>query len=187
MQSSLMLLSSINIIFNKCYTFYLNSESIWKLAQYFRTDIFSFSFNDYLGYFYNYNSLHSFKYLGSLNTNTLVRMLSSVFDTKIKYARAFGSAAKILSFNIFRGIYTIALPSSFNKIFFTLTLSIPLENNNLNVKSDISYKNAGFWRKNGFRPIVRGVAMNPVDHPHGGRTKSIKLPRTPWGLITKLK
>jgi hypothetical protein len=39
----------------------------------------------------------------------------------------------------------------------------------------------------GQRPKVRGVAMNPVDHPHGGRTKSIRLPKTPWGKVTKLK
>jgi large subunit ribosomal protein L2 len=29
--------------------------------------------------------------------------------------------------------------------------------------------------------------MNPVDHPHGGRTNTIKYPRTPWGLTTKYK
>jgi ribosomal protein L2 len=27
--------------------------------------------------------------------------------------------------------------------------------------------------------------MNPIDHPHGGRTKAIKYPRTPWGKTTK--
>jgi ribosomal protein L2 len=34
---------------------------------------------------------------------------------------------------------------------------------------------------------VRGVAMNPTDHPHGGRAKSIKYQRTPWGKTTKFK
>jgi large subunit ribosomal protein L2 len=29
--------------------------------------------------------------------------------------------------------------------------------------------------------------MNPVDHPHGGRTKAIRYPRTPWGKTTKFK
>jgi ribosomal protein L2 len=29
--------------------------------------------------------------------------------------------------------------------------------------------------------------MNAVDHPHGGRTKSIKTPLTPWGFPTKKK
>lgn len=38
---------------------------------------------------------------------------------------------------------------------------------------------AGYARLTGARPKVRGVAMNPVDHPHGGRTKSIRLPRSP--------
>ena len=46
---------------------------------------------------------------------------------------------------------------------------------------------AGGKRWKGRRPRTRGVAMNPVDHPHGGRTKSIRFQRTPWGLPTKLK
>ena len=43
---------------------------------------------------------------------------------------------------------------------------------------------AGRTRHRGFRPTVRGMAMNPVDHPHGGgegRSKSGKHPMTPWG------
>lgn len=38
------------------------------------------------------------------------------------------------------------------------------------------------------RPIVRGVAMNPIDHPHGGgegKTSGNKTPQTPWGKPTK--
>jgi large subunit ribosomal protein L2 len=46
---------------------------------------------------------------------------------------------------------------------------------------------AGYWRSFGLKSIVRGVAMNPVDHPHGGRTKAVKYPRTPWGHTTKYK
>lgn len=47
---------------------------------------------------------------------------------------------------------------------------------------------AGRKRKLGFRPTVRGVAMNPVDHPHGGgegRTSGGRHPVTPWGVPTK--
>jgi large subunit ribosomal protein L2 len=43
---------------------------------------------------------------------------------------------------------------------------------------------AGRTRHKGFRPSVRGMAMNPVDHPHGGgegRSKSGSHPVTPWG------
>ncbi|WP_411357977.1 50S ribosomal protein L2 [Pseudidiomarina salilacus] len=47
---------------------------------------------------------------------------------------------------------------------------------------------AGAKRWRGVRPTVRGVAMNPVDHPHGGgegRTSGGRHPVTPWGTPTK--
>jgi len=47
---------------------------------------------------------------------------------------------------------------------------------------------AGAKRWRGVRPTVRGVAMNPVDHPHGGgegRTSGGRHPVTPWGVPTK--
>ena len=43
-------------------------------------------------------------------------------------------------------------------------------------------------RHKGKRPSVRGVVMNPVDHPHGGgegRTSGGRHPVTPWGKPTK--
>ena len=47
---------------------------------------------------------------------------------------------------------------------------------------------AGRNRWKGWRPTVRGTAMNPIDHPHGGgegRTKGGRHPVTPWGVPTK--
>ena len=47
---------------------------------------------------------------------------------------------------------------------------------------------AGAKRWKGVRPTVRGVAMNPVDHPHGGgegRTSGGRHPVSPWGMPTK--
>jgi large subunit ribosomal protein L2 len=47
---------------------------------------------------------------------------------------------------------------------------------------------AGASRHRGIRPTVRGVAMNPVDHPHGGgegRTSGGRHPVSPWGVATK--
>jgi large subunit ribosomal protein L2 len=47
---------------------------------------------------------------------------------------------------------------------------------------------AGRTRWMGIRPTVRGTAMNPIDHPHGGgegRTKGGRHPVTPWGVPTK--
>lgn len=53
---------------------------------------------------------------------------------------------------------------------------------------NVSIGKAGRSRWLGRRPKVRGVAMNPVDHPHGGgegRTSGGRHPCTPWGVPTK--
>ena len=57
-------------------------------------------------------------------------------------------------------------------------------------RSTISASSAKLARSGGagIRPTVRGVAMNPVDHPHGGgegKTSGGRHPVTPWGIKTK--
>jgi large subunit ribosomal protein L2 len=57
-------------------------------------------------------------------------------------------------------------------------------------QQNVTYGKAGRMRWLGRRPVVRGVAMNPVDHPHGGgegRTSGGRHPVTPWGKPTKGK
>ncbi|GHD58824.1 50S ribosomal protein L2 [Thalassobaculum fulvum] len=57
-------------------------------------------------------------------------------------------------------------------------------------QQNINLGKAGRNRWLGKRPAVRGVAMNPVDHPHGGgegRTSGGRHPVTPWGKPTKGK
>ncbi len=54
--------------------------------------------------------------------------------------------------------------------------------------ANIVYGKAGKYRHLGVRPHVRGVAMNNVDHPHGGgrgRQKGYKTPTSPWGQPAK--
>jgi large subunit ribosomal protein L2 len=56
--------------------------------------------------------------------------------------------------------------------------------------SNVSFGKAGRMRWKGRKPVVRGVVMNPVDHPHGGgegRTSGGRHPVTPWGKSTKGK
>jgi large subunit ribosomal protein L2 len=53
---------------------------------------------------------------------------------------------------------------------------------------NVSLGKAGRARWLGWRPRVRGVAMNPVDHPHGGgegKSSGGRHPSTPWGKPTK--
>ena len=55
-------------------------------------------------------------------------------------------------------------------------------------QKNIKLGSAGRKRWLGMRPKVRGVAMNPIDHPHGGgegRTSGGRHPTTPWGKPTK--
>ena len=57
-------------------------------------------------------------------------------------------------------------------------------------QKNVKLGKAGRKRYLGFRPKVRGVVMNPVDHPHGGgegRTSGGRNPVTPWGVATKGK
>ena len=57
-------------------------------------------------------------------------------------------------------------------------------------QKNIKLGKVGRKRYLGFRPKVRGVVMNPVDHPHGGgegRTSGGRNPVTPWGVSTKGK
>jgi large subunit ribosomal protein L2 len=56
--------------------------------------------------------------------------------------------------------------------------------------ANVSLSKAGRSRWKGRKPVVRGVAMNPIDHPHGGgegRTSGGRHPVTPWGKSTKGK
>ena len=106
--------------------------------------------------------------------------------TKSKYARSAGSVAKLINKNFYTHTSLVKLPSGVRKIFslysFTLAGAAALKE-----KQHFSNTKSGYWRVLGLRSQVRGVAMNPIDHPHGGRTKAIRYPRTPWGLTTKFK
>jgi large subunit ribosomal protein L2 len=76
------------------------------------------------------------------------------------------------------GTSLVKLPSGMKKVFSMYSLGSlgPLA---LPENKKFTNTKAGFYRNQGVKAQVRGVAMNPVDHPHGGRTKAIKYQRTP--------
>ncbi|EKD74506.1 MAG: hypothetical protein ACD_44C00423G0006 [uncultured bacterium] len=100
-------------------------------------------------------------------------------------ARSAGSSAQLIAKE---GIYaTIRLRSGeMRKILVDCKASIgEMSNPEHNLRS-LGKAGAKRWR--GIRPTVRGVAMNPVDHPHGGgegKTSGGRHPVTPWGVPTK--
>jgi ribosomal protein L2 len=104
----------------------------------------------------------------------------------VQYIRSAGCAGIMIKKDWWTHRSLIRLPSGVRKIFSVHSIgsqgrvALPAKKRFRNPK-------AGYKVNFGFKSIVRGVAMNPVDHPHGGRTKAIKYPRTPWGKTTKFK
>lgn len=101
--------------------------------------------------------------------------------------RAAGTAAQVLARE--EGYVTLRMPSGevrkiHGECYATVGTVGNLDHSNENLGK------AGRNRWMGWRPTVRGVAMNPVDHPHGGgegRTSGGRHPVTPWGFPTKGK
>ena len=99
--------------------------------------------------------------------------------------RAAGGAARLMARE---GKYaTLKLPSGETRFVLTECLATIGQVGNLD-QENVSIGKAGRSRWLGKRPNVRGVAMNPVDHPHGGgegKSSGGRHPVTPWGVPTK--
>lgn len=117
---------------------------------------------------------------------TKISNLELIPGKGVQYARSAGCFAKITKVNSNHQTALIQLPSGVHKFFSIHGVGVAGASA-LRLKRKTQNTKSGFWRTFGLKPRVRGVARNPVDHPHGGRTKSIKYPRTPWGKTTKFK
>jgi large subunit ribosomal protein L2 len=107
---------------------------------------------------------------------------SVVHNISGKYCRSAGTYATLLSLN--NGVATLALPSKqILSISSKASASLGKVSNPEHNKTIIGKAGGSRWL--GYRPTVRGEAMNPVDHPHGGKTKGGRIPRSPWGKIQK--
>lgn len=99
-------------------------------------------------------------------------------------ARAAGASAQLISRE--QGYATIRLRSGeMRKVPIECRATIGEVSNSEHNLEKLGKAGASRWR--GIKPTVRGAAMNPVDHPHGGgegRTFG-KHPTTPWGVQTK--
>ena len=144
--------------------------------------------NSYPGSFtFSYKTLPelkigSFISLKSVPTGSIINNLSNMKELKyIKSAGTFGILVQ-------KGLNNckIKLPSGELKIFPDNFFCFIGSNSN-SLHNTLVLGKAGRARLNGKRPHVRGVAMNPVDHPHGGQTSGGRPSVTPWGLPTKGK
>lgn len=131
-------------------------------------------------------------YLRNGNAFPLVKCLvgSFVHCVKVnspicKYGRSAGVYIQLIRKV---GSYALLRLSSKEELFiYNNNLCVLGRLSGLDVKL-IKRTSAGFFRRLGLKPKVRGVAKNPIDHPHGGgegRTTAGQPSVTPWGLYTK--
>jgi large subunit ribosomal protein L2 len=100
-------------------------------------------------------------------------------------ARSAGASVQLLAKE--QGFATLRLRSGeVRKVSLDCRATIGEVGNSEHSLESLGKAGAKRWR--GIKPTVRGVAMNPVDHPHGGgegRTSGGRHPVTPWGVSTK--
>lgn len=124
--------------------------------------------------------------LGQLPKNKPVSLVEPLPTKGVVYVRSSGSSASILKMNSLTGTALLKLPSGVKKVLSTYSIG-SLGSVSLVEKKKCKNTKAGFYKNRGKSSMVRGVAKNPVDHPHGGRAKAIRYQRTPWGKTTKFK
>lgn len=116
---------------------------------------------------------------------TIVHSIEMRKDGGAKLARSAGAGAQILAKE---GDYAqVRLPSSEIRRVHVDCRATVGQVGNLD-RQNISIGKAGRNRWRGWRPFVRGTAMNPIDHPHGGgegRSKGGRHPVSPTGVPTK--
>lgn len=120
--------------------------------------------------------------LKNVPTGSILHSLS--LNSSTKYVRSAGLFFQLIQ----KGIHKcqVRLPSGCvkeisNSSFCTLGVISNFQHNLVIIGK------AGRNRMLGKRPRVRGIAMNPVDHPHGGRSNGGMQPVTPWGIPTRGK
>lgn len=132
-------------------------------------------------------------FLLELELGSVVNNIIPVIKESATLATAPGTFARLINVKFTRrhslrvyqnGMFSILLPSG--RLVYMIGMAKASQgvmgNRDWNLRIS---GNAGQSRKLGRRPMVRGVAKNPVDHPHGGQTSGGRCSVSPWGWLTK--
>ena len=123
--------------------------------------------------------------LGAMPVGTIVHNIEMKPGKGGQVARSAGAYAQYLGRDA--GYALVRLNSSeVRKIPLTCMATVGAVSNPDHMNEVLGKAGRNVWK--GRRPSVRGTAMNPIDHPHGGgegRTKGGRNPVTPWGKPTK--
>ena len=120
--------------------------------------------------------------LGNIPVGTIVHNIETKIGKGGQLARSAGTYAQIVGRD--QDYVILRLSTSEQRLVHgrcMATVGAVSNPDNMNQKIG----KAGRKRHMGVRPQTRGTAMNPVDHPHGGRTNGGMHPVSPWGTPTK--
>ncbi len=123
--------------------------------------------------------------LSKIPVGSMVHAIEMKPGKGAQMARSAGAACQVMARE--GDMVTLKLPSSEMRMIHQVCMATIGQVGNLDHSNVIDGK-AGKSRWLGKRPKVRGVVMNPHDHPHGGgegRTSGGRNPVTPWGVPTK--
>lgn len=184
--------TNLGLITNLCYSMYLKTFFFFIKNStncfYYTRGVHGLFLSDYIktlsvnpryltSFFLGFNILLGFCSKGSI--------ISNIFNGfKKLYIKSPGTYGQVISILSDLNIVTVKLPSS-NKKVFPINFVATIGRNIFIDKKYQFYSKAGFLKNSGKASIVRGVAMNPVDHPHGGRTKTNSPEVSIWGWVAK--
>ncbi len=125
--------------------------------------------------------------VGAIPAGTSIHNVQLTPTGRSTLIRSAGSSGSVVSHERERGLSQIKLPSGeVRRIVSSCLATIGSVSNPQH--ENVRIGKAGRSRHRGIRPYVRGKAMNPVDHPHGGGEGGspigLKGPKTPSGLYT---
>jgi len=124
----------------------------------------------------------SIKLLAKLPLGQQIYNITEQLRDGQKYVRAAGCCAKIVK--QLQLATVLKMPSGQFKVFkWGAFACVGRVSKRFNYKAVLG--KAGLMKYLGYRPVVRGTAMNAVDHPHGGQSGPSRSSVTPWGKPTK--
>lgn len=148
--------------------------------------------------FYGYFLLNNISSFGLFNNFFFTGMFLPIFklnkgcicfyvnsNNKNIYAKSSGTYCSVLDKNIKNNFVLIKLPSGLIKKINFNFFCIVGRNANIYSKYRVLGKASNYFFIKKKKQSVRGVAMNPVDHPNGGRSKVKKPFKSPWGWVAK--
>ena len=128
-----------------------------------------------------------YSYIYKLKLSTIIFNISqpnknNTYISKTMYCRSLGSVAKLIAHNYVKLLSHIILPSKKKIYINSLHTSFIYYTPIFKVEESRKIPKASIKHKLGYKPHVRGIAKNAVDHPHGGNTNIIKVKKNPWGV-----